>query len=65
MNRDAIVDEVRAIRDSIAREYDYDLNSIFQMLRRADKKAGRRLPGSRPRKAAQQNVAAGKRRDGR
>ena len=32
MNRDPIVDEVRAIRDSIARQHNYDLDSIFRML---------------------------------
>lgn len=33
MSRDPIIDEVRAIRDAIAREHDYDLDSIFRMLR--------------------------------
>jgi hypothetical protein len=33
MSRDAIIDEVRAIRDAIAREHNYDLDSIFRMLR--------------------------------
>ena len=34
MSRDPIVDEVRAIREVIAREHNYDLDSIFRMLRR-------------------------------
>jgi hypothetical protein len=29
MTRDAIVDEVRAIRDEIANAYGYDINAIF------------------------------------
>lgn len=29
MSQDPIIDEVRAIRDAIAKEYNYDLNSIF------------------------------------
>ena len=33
MTRDAIVDEVRAIRDEIAKAYDYDINAIFAALR--------------------------------
>jgi hypothetical protein len=33
MRHDPIVDEVREIRDTIAREHDYDLGSIFRMLR--------------------------------
>ena len=33
MSRDPIIDEVRAIRDAIAREHNYDLDSIFRMLR--------------------------------
>ena len=36
MSRDPIVDEVRAIRDVIAREHNYDLDSIFRMLRRQE-----------------------------
>jgi hypothetical protein len=37
MSRDPILDEVRAIRDSIAREHDYDLGSIFRMLQQAER----------------------------
>lgn len=33
MSRDPIIDEVRAVRDRIARETDYDLAAIFAMLR--------------------------------
>lgn len=41
MNRDPIVDEIRAIRDAIAREHNYDLDSIFQMLSEAESKSER------------------------
>jgi hypothetical protein len=34
MTRDAIVDEVRTVRDEIAREYDYDIGAIFAALRK-------------------------------
>jgi hypothetical protein len=32
MTDDPIVDEVRAVRDAIAEEFDYDLDAIFKML---------------------------------
>jgi hypothetical protein len=61
VSRDAIVDEVRAIREDIAREYDYDLNSIFQMLRRTDKKTTKRgLREPRQRKACRDCYGAGR-----
>jgi len=41
MSRDAIIDEVRAIRDAIAREHNYDVDSIFQMLREREATSGR------------------------
>jgi hypothetical protein len=36
MTRDAIVDEVRAFRDEIAKEYDYDIGAIFAALRKME-----------------------------
>lgn len=33
MSHDPIIDEVRAIRDQIAKEHGYDLDAIFRMLR--------------------------------
>jgi hypothetical protein len=33
---DPIVEEVRAIRDEIAKECDYDIDAIFQALRRLE-----------------------------
>ena len=41
MNRDPIIDDVRAIRDAIAREHNYDLDSIFRMLRAREMTSGR------------------------
>ncbi|MBN1608544.1 MAG: hypothetical protein JW940_18070 [Polyangiaceae bacterium] len=41
MKRDPIVEEVRTIRDGIAREYNYDLGAIFRMLREVEAKSGR------------------------
>ena len=36
MTRDGIVDEVRAFRDEIAKEYDYDIGAIFAALRKME-----------------------------
>ena len=36
MTRDPIVEETRALRDEIAREYDYDITAIFGALRRME-----------------------------
>ena len=41
MSHDPIIDEVRAIRDTIAREHNYDLDSIFLMLRTRETTSGR------------------------
>lgn len=64
MKTDPIVDEVRAIREGIAREHDYDLGAIFRTLRESEAKSEREhvsppLPNVEPLpKAAQQHVAA-------
>lgn len=64
MKRDPIVEDVRAIRDEIAREHNYDLDSIFQMFRAVEEKSGREHVSPPPPpvqplpKAAQQHVAA-------
>ena len=68
MIRDAIIDEVRAIRDAIAREHNYDLDSLFRMLRAREATSERShvtlppklLPVERPteaEEAAQQGAA--------
>ena len=41
MISDPVVDEVRAARDEIAREHDYDINAIFQAFRAAEVLGGR------------------------
>ncbi len=64
MTRDSIIDEVRANRDALAREYDYDIDRIFAFFRDMEKRSGaeqvtlppRRVPVSRS--AAQPTVAA-------
>jgi hypothetical protein len=64
MKKDPIVDEVRVIRDGIAREHGYDLAAIFQMLRDTEATSGREHVSPPPPKveplpeAAQKYVAA-------
>jgi hypothetical protein len=66
MTRDPIVDEVRAVRDAIAKEHDYDVAAIFDMLQKLERQSGEKrvvLPPRRPKRpanatAAQQDVAA-------
>ncbi len=64
MTRDPIVDEVRAIREGIAREHHYDLSAIFRMLREVEAESGREHVSPPPPhveplpKAAQRHVAA-------
>ena len=41
MSRDPILDEVRTIREAIAKEHDYDLDAIFEMLRQSAASSGR------------------------
>jgi hypothetical protein len=36
MIRDALVEEVRAVRDEIAKEHNYDIGSIFAALRKME-----------------------------
>ena len=40
MTSDPIVDEVRAVRDAIAEEHDYDLTRIFEALREMAREHG-------------------------
>lgn len=48
--KDHIVEEVRAIREEIAREHDYDLDEIFAMLRASAEKSGRSHASPEPAK---------------
>jgi hypothetical protein len=48
--RDPIVDEIRAARDAIASESDYDLEKLAQALRKREAESGRRLVRLPPRR---------------
>lgn len=67
MTRDSIVEEVRAVRDAIAKEHDYDVAAICEALRAIGRESGEARVTLPPRPvgagvreiAAQQIVAAG------
>lgn len=52
MTRDPIVEEVRGVRDAIAREYDYDVKKLADALREEQRKAGREVVRLQPRRIA-------------
>jgi hypothetical protein len=54
MMRDSIVEEVRAIRDDIARQHNYDVQAIFEMLRAMEVESHRELATLPPRRTDQQ-----------
>jgi hypothetical protein len=41
MTQDAIIDEVRAWRDELAKEHDYDIDAIFSALQQLEAGSGR------------------------
>lgn len=43
MTRDPIVEEVRAIREAFAKQYDYDVDAIVRALQKASADTGRQL----------------------
>ena len=65
MTSDPIIEEVRALRDEIAKEHDYDINAIFEALRKMEVTSGREHVSLPPRKTAQPAVAADSRKSGR
>lgn len=56
MSHDPIIDEVRAIRDSIARDHNYDIDSIFEMLREREARSTRPHVTLPPRPAGKYEV---------
>jgi len=49
MSDDPIVEEVRAIRDKLAAECDYDVDKIFRRLRQSQAESGREYVSHPPR----------------
>jgi hypothetical protein len=58
MIHDPIVDEVRTIRDEIARENNYDVDAIFRALQRLEAQSGRPHVSLSPRRLSA-NAEAG------
>ena len=58
MTVDPIVEEVRGFRDAIAREHDYDIDAIFEALRKIEIASGRDHVSLPPRASAQHAAAA-------
>ena len=48
---DPVVDEVRAARDAIAKEFDYDIEKLAEALKAREAKSGRRVVRLPPREA--------------
>lgn len=48
---DPIIDEVRAARDAIAKEADYDIDKLVEMLKIREAKSGREIVRLPPREA--------------
>lgn len=49
MIRDPIVEEIRAIRDELAKRHDYDIDAIVRALQKASADEGRQLVSLPPR----------------
>ena len=47
---DPIVDEVRAVRDAIAKKHDYDISKIAEAVRTKERESGRKYVTLPPRK---------------
>jgi hypothetical protein len=58
MELDSVLEEVRAIRDQIAREHDYDIDSIFQAFREVERATGQECAILAPRLVAEQTFPA-------
>ena len=61
MTSDPIVEEVRAIREEIARSFDYDIGKIFEAFRAMERESGQprvSLPPRRPYAEAAQQTGA-------
>ncbi len=58
MTTDPIVDEIRAIRDMIASEHNYDIDAIFDMLRELEANSTVPHVTLPPRRTAQQAAEA-------
>lgn len=56
MARDPIVEEVRAIRDAIAKEHGYDVKAYMRALQEDEAKSGRKIVTLPPRRLVKKPV---------
>ena len=49
MANDPIIDEIHAIREEIAKRYDYDVDAIVAAMRKASEESGRQVVSLPPR----------------
>jgi hypothetical protein len=59
MSKDPIVEEIRAIRDTYAKQFDYDTDAIYRDLKNQETKTGRKfisLPPKRMEPAKQKTA---------
>jgi len=61
MIRDPIVEEVRAVREALAKEHGYDVKAIVRSLQRQEAGSGRRVVSLQPKRLPrkQQGLKAG------
>ena len=59
MQDDPIVKEVRRIREAYAAKFNYDLDAIFQDLKRQERESGRIYVSYPPRRIGSKAVASG------
>lgn len=52
MPQDAILDEIRAIRDAYAKQFDYDLDAIFRDLKEMEARSDRPRVSFSPKRIA-------------
>ena len=57
MASDEIVDDVRSVRDAYAKSFDYDLDLIFEDLKRRERASGR-VYVSRPAKSVTSEIVS-------
>jgi hypothetical protein len=56
MWKDAIVDEVRKVREAHAARFGYDLKAIYNDLKESEKRSGRKIVSLPPKKFGGHNV---------
>ena len=56
--KDPVVEEVRAIRDALAKEYDHDVHKLARAMQEAEKAEGRKTVTLEPRRPGSDKKAS-------